>query len=175
MDYIELISARLDGGLTARQEARLNEHLAACPVCRALAEDKPPSMRRCPSWRWSPCGPGGERDGPHQAKRPPSPIPFPAEQAKRTPDRKWRAWGATAAVLAVVLLSAAALRMGGLDRSAGGAPAGEAPMMAVNDNEAALPREGGPMPQPSPSSVLQEPSVFGILPKGKAVPKFRSR
>ena len=29
MDYIELISARLDGGLTAGQEAELNEHLAA--------------------------------------------------------------------------------------------------------------------------------------------------
>ena len=39
MDYIELISARLDGGLTAGQEAELNEHLAACPVCRALAEE----------------------------------------------------------------------------------------------------------------------------------------
>lgn len=174
MDYIELIRARLDGGLTAGQEAELNEHLAACPVCRALAEDMAALHEEMPKLAVEPPADLVENVMARIRAEAPQPIPFPAEQAKRTPDRKWRAWGATAAVLAVVLLGAAALRMGGLDRSAGGAPAGEAPMMAVNDNEAALPSgKAAPMPQPSPSSVLQEPSVFGILPKeGEAVPSL---
>ena len=38
-EALELISARLDGPLTAAEEARLNEHLAACSPCRALLVD----------------------------------------------------------------------------------------------------------------------------------------
>lgn len=172
MDYIELISARLDGELTAGQEAELNEHLAACPACRALAEDMAALREEMPKLAVEPPADLMENVMARIRAEAPQPIPFPAEQTKKTPNRKWRAWGATAAVLAVVLLGAAALRMGGSNRSAGGAPAGEAPMMAVNDNEAAQPSgKAAPMPQPSPSSVLQEPSVFGILPKdGEAVP-----
>lgn len=34
--YIELLSARLDGALTEEEERELEEHLAACPDCRAV-------------------------------------------------------------------------------------------------------------------------------------------
>lgn len=36
---LDLISARLDGELTAQEEAQLNTHLQECPACRAIAED----------------------------------------------------------------------------------------------------------------------------------------
>lgn len=34
-DYLELLSARLDGALTEREERELEAHLASCPACRA--------------------------------------------------------------------------------------------------------------------------------------------
>ena len=34
--YLELLSARLDGALTEEEERELEEHLAACPDCRAV-------------------------------------------------------------------------------------------------------------------------------------------
>lgn len=37
--YLDLISARLDGELTAQEEAELTAHLQTCPACRAIAED----------------------------------------------------------------------------------------------------------------------------------------
>lgn len=38
-DYIDLISARLDGSLSQEEEGELEEHLARCPACRALADE----------------------------------------------------------------------------------------------------------------------------------------
>jgi len=37
--YLDLISARLDGELTAQEEAELTAHLQECPVCRAIADE----------------------------------------------------------------------------------------------------------------------------------------
>lgn len=37
--YLDLISARLDGGLTKQDAADLSAHLAQCPTCRVIAED----------------------------------------------------------------------------------------------------------------------------------------
>lgn len=37
--YLDLISARLDGELTAQEEADLTAHLQQCPACRAAAEE----------------------------------------------------------------------------------------------------------------------------------------
>lgn len=37
--YLDLISARLDGELTAQEEAELTAHLKDCPACRAIAQD----------------------------------------------------------------------------------------------------------------------------------------
>lgn len=37
--YLDLISARLDGELTAQEEADLTAHLQTCPACRAIAQD----------------------------------------------------------------------------------------------------------------------------------------
>ncbi len=38
-DAALLLSARLDGELSEAEEQELNDHLAGCPACRALAED----------------------------------------------------------------------------------------------------------------------------------------
>ena len=38
-DYTELLSARLDGELTVEEENALEEHLAHCPDCRAVAQE----------------------------------------------------------------------------------------------------------------------------------------
>lgn len=37
--YLDLISARLDGQLTAHEEAELTAHLKECPACRAISND----------------------------------------------------------------------------------------------------------------------------------------
>lgn len=37
--YLELISARLDGELTAQEQSELDAHLQICPACRAIAND----------------------------------------------------------------------------------------------------------------------------------------
>ena len=37
--YLDLISARLDGQLTAQEETDLTTHLNECPACRAIAND----------------------------------------------------------------------------------------------------------------------------------------
>ena len=51
---LELISAQLDGALTAEEAGALDEHLAQCPACRALRADSPPCTSFCPLWRRSP-------------------------------------------------------------------------------------------------------------------------
>lgn len=38
-EALELLSARLDGELTAQEEQELEDHLSACPACRGLAEE----------------------------------------------------------------------------------------------------------------------------------------
>lgn len=38
-EYVDLISAAIDGALSEEETARLEEHLARCPECRALYED----------------------------------------------------------------------------------------------------------------------------------------
>ena len=45
---LELISAQLDGALTAEEAGALDEHLAQCPAC------SPPCTSFCPLWRRSP-------------------------------------------------------------------------------------------------------------------------
>ncbi|MFQ9598636.1 MAG: anti-sigma factor family protein [Flavonifractor plautii] len=50
---LELISAQLDGALTA-EEAGAGQHLAQCPACRALRPISPPCTSFCPLWRRSP-------------------------------------------------------------------------------------------------------------------------
>ncbi|MDE6107514.1 MAG: zf-HC2 domain-containing protein [Oscillospiraceae bacterium] len=38
-EYVELISAAIDGALSPDEQTRLEEHLAACPDCKALYDD----------------------------------------------------------------------------------------------------------------------------------------
>lgn len=125
----ELLSARLDGALSAAEEAELAEHLQACAACRALSEDLAVLHEVMPALNVEP--PPALLQGVMERIRAetPAPVPFPDEAARaRRNRRKWRTWGATAAVLAVVVFSAAALRMVGVASPAavaGGASGGE--------------------------------------------------
>ena len=47
--FLDLISARLDGELTAQEEASLTAHLQECPVCRAIADDMKTLHSACSS------------------------------------------------------------------------------------------------------------------------------
>lgn len=38
-EYVELLSAAIDGALSPEEQARLEEHLNACPACKALYDD----------------------------------------------------------------------------------------------------------------------------------------
>ncbi len=93
----ELISASLDGELTAAEEARLREHLAQCPACRALQAELAGLQAATQA--------GLETVAPPELKaRIMDELP-----AQRKPAGKvvyWRRWGAMAAAVALVALAA---------------------------------------------------------------------
>ena len=101
-EYMELISASLDGALSPAEAEKLNAHLAQCPECRALSEeltalhaalsDLPPVEV-----------PSGLTERIMAAVAAEQVLPFtPAEKKKSS--IRWQRWLASAAVLAVVLL-----------------------------------------------------------------------
>ncbi len=53
---LELISAQLDGALTAEEAGALDEHLAQCPACRALRADLHPAPASAHSGGGAPPG-----------------------------------------------------------------------------------------------------------------------
>lgn len=93
----ELISASLDGELTAAEEAQLRDHLAQCPTCRALQEElsglqsatqaeleavAPPELKACVLGN------------------------LPAQKKPAGKVVYWKRWGAMAAAVALVALAA---------------------------------------------------------------------
>lgn len=109
---LELISAKLDGELTDREAVGLEEHLAACPGCRALAADL-----------------GGIHDalGGLELIEPPvgltDGVLRQISAGKVRPLASWRRWGAIAAAFALVLLGSfgvlrSVLPFGGSDEPA---------------------------------------------------------
>ncbi len=103
-EYIELISAAIDGALSPAETERLNAHLALCPECKALFEeltaihtalgDLPPVETPADLTHRIMAAVAAEQV-----------IPFAPMGKKNTP-RRWRQWAASAAVLAVVLMGA---------------------------------------------------------------------
>ena len=103
-EYVELISAAVDGALSPAQQEKLEAHLALCPECRALYEeltalyaallDLPPVEV-----------PAGLTERIMAAVAAEQVLPFaPAE--KKKPAAHWQRWLASAAVLAVVIAGA---------------------------------------------------------------------
>lgn len=58
---LELISARLDGPLSREESKELEEHLSACPACRALSDELALLHRELPTLAAQP--PAGLKEG----------------------------------------------------------------------------------------------------------------
>lgn len=162
-EMLELISAKLDGMISAEQEAVLEDHLAVCPACRALQADL---------------------EALHAAleKTAAQPVPPPPDllegvlaqihaeqQIKPAPKHRthpWRSWAAMAAVFAVVVAGAAGIKFfrsgSGIGASAGSS-GGAAPPQASSEQitgmvAAAAPDAGAP-PVETASIQLTEKSA----------------
>ena len=100
-ETLELISAALDGALSDRDRAELDEHLSQCPACSALFEELRELHDQTAALEdvSAPAGFTGRvmdaiAADPAQ-ERPENVIPFPAKKRSRAP---WKGWAATAAV-----------------------------------------------------------------------------
>lgn len=103
-EYIELISAAIDGALSPAQREKLEAHLAQCPECNALyaalsalhatLADLPPAEV-----------PADLTERIMTAVAAEQVLPFAPAETKKAPIR-WQRWLASAAVLAVVLMGA---------------------------------------------------------------------
>lgn len=115
---LDLLSARLDGALTPEEAAGLEEHLSHCPDCRALAADLEEMHAAMPGLYQEPPPELKERVM-AQIRAESAPISLEEVRKKRSGRKVWRSWGAMAAVMAVVFMSAVAMRFGGSGDSAG--------------------------------------------------------
>ena len=111
-EILELISAALDGALTADEQTELDEHLSRCPACSALF-DELKRLREASADLEDVPAPDGFAGRVMDAiaadpaqEHSDNVVPFPAKKRSRTP---WKGWAATAAVVAVVVLGAVAL------------------------------------------------------------------
>lgn len=105
-EYLELISAAIDGVLTTEETARLEEHLNACPACKALYDDLNhihQTLRELPPVEV----PAGLTDRILEAVEADNitSLPKPKKSAFR-----WKRGLAAAAVFALILLGAGTLR-----------------------------------------------------------------
>lgn len=129
---LELISAKLDGALTAEESAQLEEHLAACPACRALLADFEELHMELPRLAAQP--PADLKDHIMAEVRRSKVTPF---QGKKKQWR-WRSLASLAAVLVLVLVGSNALRQwdGAASRTAQAPAAGEVAADQEADNPA---------------------------------------
>lgn len=97
---IELISAKLDGELTADQAAQLDRHLAQCSACRALLEELTAIHAACEGLDVTP--PPALREQILQNL----PAQETAHQKGKVIPFHWRRWTAMAASFALVALAA---------------------------------------------------------------------
>ena len=117
-EYVELISAALDGALSPEEQARLEAHLAQCPDCRTLYEDLSKlrqALRELPPMEI----PAGLTErimhaGAAEAAET-KVVPLPA---KKPVSLRWRKWAATAAVLALILAGGWGMSRTGMVRNA---------------------------------------------------------
>lgn len=106
-EILDLLSAQLDGVLTAEEEGLLKEHLDVCPECRALAEDLAVIHDAMPHMVEVPPPEIKEAVMARIKAETGEPIPFPQ---KKRQTRPWKTWGAAAAVLVLVVAGAFVLQ-----------------------------------------------------------------
>ena len=108
-EIAELISASLDGQLTADEQTALEEHIARCPACSALLDDLRALHTAAADWEEVPAPDGFAASvmaavaAESAAKQNDKVIPFPAKKAKRS---HWKGWTVSAAAIAIVVLGA---------------------------------------------------------------------
>lgn len=157
-EILDLISARLDGELTAEQKTALAEHLSACPECSALARDLEGLHAAMPGLNVTP--PAAIMENVMaRIKEEAKVVSFPT---KKKPSRQWRALGAAAAIFAVVLAGTFALR-GGMNNGASG---GDAVTLDVPPPAAApSSAPSASLAEASPRSVqTEEEHEYGVMP-----------
>lgn len=104
-EALELISAGVDGELTAEETRILEEHLDHCQACRALLEELRPIHEEMSGLNVP--APAGLAEGVMERVRAEKVVPMKPVRSAR---KRWRTWAASAAVFAVVLLGAGTLR-----------------------------------------------------------------
>ncbi len=133
---LELISAKVDGALTAEESAALEEHLAACAACRDLLADLEVLHQELPGLAAQP--PADLKDHVMAAVHQSKVTPF---QSRKTQWR-WRSLASLAAVLVLVVVGGSALRQwdGIASRTGSGqAPAAGAEVAMAQDTGSAAP------------------------------------
>ena len=108
-EIVELISASLDGELTADEQTALDEHIACCPACSALLDDLR-ALHTAASQAEEVPAPAGFVNAVMASiaaetpqKKASNVIPFASGKAKRS---HWKQWSVSAAAIAIVLLGA---------------------------------------------------------------------
>ena len=147
-EALELISAQLDGPLSQEEAARLEEHLSACPACRALADDLAELHGELPRLAAQP--PAGLKEGVMDRIRASKVTPF---QSKKRQWR-WRSLASLAAVLALVLVGAGVMDQWRTDGFRGGEQAPGSVSAAAASN---LPA-GGDERQPVTREIAPQPT-----------------
>lgn len=111
-EYLELVSAALDGALSPEEQARLDAHLDACPDCKALYDQLWVGARAVKGL--APQEPPADlTDRIMAAVAKDNVVPITAAPRRKQP---WKKWMATAAVLAVIVAGGygfSQIRMGG--------------------------------------------------------------
>lgn len=103
-EYMELISASLDGALSPAEQEKLTAHLASCAECQKLFDDLSAlraAMTQLPPVEVPEGLKGRILDA--VAKEAGNVLPF-APVTKKAPPIRWQRWLASAAVLAVVVM-----------------------------------------------------------------------
>ena len=108
-EIVELISASLDGELTAEEQTALDEHIVCCPACSALLNDLRTLHAAAAGWEDVPAPAGFAKtvmaavaaESAREVKD--NVIPFPTKKAK---SGYWKKWTVSAAAIAIVVLGA---------------------------------------------------------------------
>lgn len=150
---LDLISAKLDGALTAEESAALEEHLAACPACRALLADFEELHLELPKLAAQP--PTDLKDNIMAEVRRSKVTPF---QGKKKQWR-WRSLASLAAVLVLVFVGSSAMRQwDGAASRVEQAPAAGADVVTAQNTGTPTPAAVTPDAQPQVSAEADKGS-----------------